>query len=34
MPQTIDWSSLPLYEKEDSTTNSKELACVAGNCEI
>ena len=31
---SIDWSLLPQYEKEDMTENTKELACVAGACEI
>ena len=30
----IDFSKIVLYEYEDSTTGSKELACVAGTCEI
>lgn len=30
----IDWSKLGDYEKEDSTTNTKELACSAGVCEL
>jgi len=30
----IDWSKLWDYEKEDLTTASSELACVAGSCEI
>lgn len=34
MPKDIDWSELVKYEKEDSTTNSHELACVAGGCLI
>lgn len=34
MPTGIDWTKLSLYEKEDSTTSSKELSCSAGNCEI
>ena len=34
MPKSIDWSKLVDYEKEDSTTNAQELACVAGGCEI
>jgi ribonucleoside-diphosphate reductase alpha chain len=34
MPQSIDWSKLTEYEKEDNTTGSQELACVAGICEI
>ena len=34
MPKTIDWASLALYEKEDSTSGSQTLACTAGACEI
>jgi ribonucleoside-diphosphate reductase alpha chain len=34
MPQAIDWSRLMDFEKEDTTTGSKELACTAGVCEV
>jgi len=34
LPTNIDWTQLKNYEKEDTTTNSKELACSAGGCEI
>lgn len=34
MPSNVDWTKLSLYEKEDTTTASKELACTAGNCEV
>ena len=34
MPESIDWSKLKDFEKEDTTTGSKDLACVAGSCEI
>jgi ribonucleoside-triphosphate reductase (thioredoxin) len=34
MPQSIDWTRLSEYEKEDHTTGSQELACVAGICDI
>jgi len=34
MPTAIDWSKLQDYEKEDTTSGSKELACTAGACEI
>ena len=34
MPKNIDWSKLATYEKQDATTGSQELACVAGGCEI
>lgn len=33
MPK-IDFSQILLYEKEDTTQGAKELACVAGVCEI
>lgn len=33
-PKTIDWSKLIDYEKEDATTGSQELACVAGGCDL
>ena len=34
MPDVIDWSLLQNYEKEDNTIGNKELACVAGVCEV
>lgn len=34
MPGEVDWSKLSHFEKEDMTVNTKELACVAGQCEI
>ncbi len=34
MPKTIPWDMLSLYEFEDGTTGSQELACVSGVCEI
>lgn len=34
MPKNIDWTKLADYEKQDMTTGSQELACVAGGCEI
>lgn len=34
MPRNVDWTYLSEYEKEDSTTSSKELACSAGICEV
>jgi ribonucleoside-diphosphate reductase alpha chain len=34
MPENIDWKKLVEFELENSTTNSKELACVSGGCEI
>ena len=32
--ENVDWSLISDYEKEDMTENTKELACVAGACEI
>lgn len=34
IPKAIDWSVLPLYETEDTTTGVQQLACVSGECEI
>jgi ribonucleoside-triphosphate reductase len=34
MPKDIDWDKLREFEKEDTTTGSQELACVAGYCEV
>jgi len=34
MPTKIDWASLSLYEKKDTTNNSQTLACTADGCEI
>jgi ribonucleoside-triphosphate reductase len=34
MPAQIDWSLLSNYERNDETTGVRELACVAGYCEI
>jgi ribonucleoside-diphosphate reductase alpha chain len=34
MPKEVDWTKLATYEKQDATTGSQELACVAGGCEI
>ena len=30
----IDWAALSMYEKEDNTSGSRELACTAGVCEV
>lgn len=30
----IDWGMLQLFETDDMTTSSQELACVAGSCDI
>lgn len=34
MPESIDWSLISVYETEDQTNNTKELACSAGVCEL
>ena len=34
MPKSIDWTKLSDYEKEDTTSGSKELACTADACEV
>lgn len=34
MPKELDWTKLRDYEKEDTTTGTRELACVGSNCEI
>jgi ribonucleoside-diphosphate reductase alpha chain len=33
-PTAIDWSLLPVYEVEDTTTGSQTLACTAGVCDV
>jgi len=34
MPASIDWSKLADYEKEDTTSGGRELACTADACEM
>ena len=34
MPKSIDWTWLQDYEKEDTTSGGRELACSAGVCEV
>ena len=34
MPNNVDWSLLQEFEKEDTTSGGRELACTAGVCEI
>ena len=34
MPRSVDWSLLQEFEKEDTTSGGRELACTAGVCEI
>jgi len=33
-PNVIDWAQLSVYELQDETTGSQELACQAGSCEM
>ena len=30
----FDWDALSHFEKDDSTVNTKELACTSGVCDI
>ena len=34
MPKAIDWDKLQEFEKEDTTSGGRELACTAGTCEV
>ena len=34
MPNKVDWSKLQDFEKEDTTSGGRELACTAGVCEV
>jgi len=34
MPDSIDWSKLADFEKEDTTSGGRELACTADACEM
>ena len=34
MPMSIDWSKLADFEKEDTTSGGRELACTADACEV
>ena len=34
MPSAIDWTALQEFEKEDTTSGGRELACTAGVCEV
>jgi len=31
---SFDWNQLALFEQDDETVNTKELACTSGHCEI
>ena len=33
-PSEINFSKLSVYEKEDTTSGSRELACTADACEV
>jgi ribonucleoside-triphosphate reductase (thioredoxin) len=33
-PTSVNWDVFPLYEIEDTTSGSQDLACVAGECEV
>jgi len=34
MPDSVDWTELMAYEKDDNTITMQTLACSAGVCEI
>ena len=34
MPKNVDWTKLQEFEKEDTTSGGRELACTAGVCEV
>jgi ribonucleoside-diphosphate reductase alpha chain len=34
MPKKVNWALLSEYEKEDTTSGGRELACTAGVCEV
>jgi ribonucleoside-triphosphate reductase (thioredoxin) len=34
MPKNVNWDLLREYEKEDTTSGGRELACTAGVCEV
>jgi ribonucleoside-diphosphate reductase alpha chain len=34
MPKNVNWSKLSDFEKEDTTSGGRELACTAGVCEV
>jgi hypothetical protein len=31
---SFNWGELALFEQDDATVNTKELACTSGVCEI
>jgi ribonucleoside-diphosphate reductase alpha chain len=34
MPEKVSWEKLREFEKEDTTSGGRELACTAGVCEV
>lgn len=34
MPKAVNWNKLSDFEKEDTTSGGRELACTAGVCEV
>jgi ribonucleoside-diphosphate reductase alpha chain len=34
MPKNVNWDKLREFEKEDTTSGGRELACTAGVCEV
>jgi ribonucleoside-diphosphate reductase alpha chain len=34
MPKHVNWDMLQEFEKEDTTTGGRELACTADACEV
>jgi ribonucleoside-diphosphate reductase alpha chain len=34
MPKNVNWDLLREFEKEDTTSGGRELACTAGVCEV
>jgi len=34
MPKSVNWNMLKEFEKEDTTSGGRELACTAGVCEV
>jgi ribonucleoside-diphosphate reductase alpha chain len=34
MPKSVNWNMLQEFEKEDTTSGGRELACTAGVCEV
>src|SRR6056300_1237228 len=34
VPKSLDWTKFSMYEKEDNTSGTRELACTADACEV